>query len=171
MRAVGTFSSRLPVIVAVLLACSLGSARAAVVFNGTSTDAVVDTVLGSAFRTYNFQITEGGHYQAIITDLSTINAFYDAFDRLQMQIANVAFTILTPPVGTPGNVATVDFTAPAAGSFVATVKSLSGAGGTLGSGYQVKVTLIPEPAIWVMLAAGFGLLGFVRIRRAAGGIV
>ena len=30
-----------------------------------------------------------------------------------------------------------------------------------------EIRLIPEPAVWVMLATGFGLLGFVRIRRAA----
>jgi hypothetical protein len=30
-----------------------------------------------------------------------------------------------------------------------------------------EIRLIPEPAIWVMLAAGLGLLGFVRLRRAA----
>lgn len=28
-------------------------------------------------------------------------------------------------------------------------------------------TIIPEPAVWLMLAVGFGLLGFMRIRRAA----
>ena len=32
---------------------------------------------------------------------------------------------------------------------------------------RARSRLIPEPAIWVMLAAGLGLLGFVRLRRAA----
>jgi hypothetical protein len=168
MRATGTFSSRLPVIAAFLLACFLGSARADVVFNDTLEDAVVDTVFGPAFRTYNFQVTQPGPYQAIITDLSTINAFYDPFERLQMQIANVALTIITSPVDAAGTFATVNFVAPAAGSFVATVKSRSSGDG---SGYRIEVSLIPEPTVWVMLAAGFGLLGFVRIRRAARGIV
>jgi hypothetical protein len=31
--------------------------------------------------------------------------------------------------------------------------------------------LIPEPAVWLILVAGLGLLGFVRIRRAANNVI
>lgn len=168
MRAIQVFSShlRMPVILAVLLACSLGSARAAVVFAENSTDAVINTVSGTEFPIHNFTVSEAGVYQATITDLSSVDDFFEAFTLLSMKITNVSTLAFSGPAGTPGGVASFNFTAPAAGSFVAMVKAISAAGVAPFSGYQVRVQLIPEPAVWVMLAAGFGLLGFVRIRRA-----
>ncbi len=170
MRAVQVLSSRLrvPVIVAALLACSLGSAQAGVVFFETSSDAVINPVLGQEIQAHNFTVSQGGIYRATITNLSGSNPFYEApFDSLKMQITNVSTTEFSATVGNPTGVDGVNFTALAAGSFAAVVQAMSGAGGTKSSGYQVRVTLIPEPAIWAMLAAGFGLLGFVRIRRTA----
>jgi len=155
---------RVPAIAAVLLACALGSAQAAVVFSETGTNAVIDTVSGSDFNTHNFTISEAGMYRAAIWDLSAADDFFDAFSLLQMKITQVPFTIVGGPGGTPGGIAYVNFIATAAGSFAALVKATSGGGG---SGYQVEVTAIPEPAVWLMLAAGLGLLGFVRIRRAS----
>jgi len=176
VRAIQVFSSRLrmPVILAVLLACSLGSAQAAVVFaeSPTASDFIINTVVGSEFPTHYFTVSEGGIYRATITDLSTIDSFFDPSSKLEMKIADGSLTTFNPPgpspgVGIPGGTDFVDFTASAAGTFAALVKATSGGAGTLFSGYQVQVTQIPEPAVWVMLAAGFGLLGFVRIRRAA----
>lgn len=175
MRAIQVFSSRLrvPVIVAVLLACSLGSAQAAVVFaeSPTASDFITNTVVGSEFPTHYFTVSEGGIYRATITDLSTIDEFFDPSSKLEMKIADSSLTTFSPPgpsgVGILGGTDFVDFTASAAGTFAALVQATSGGAGTLFSGYQVQVTQIPEPAVWAMLAAGFGLLGFVRIRRAA----
>ncbi len=167
MRANQFVSSRVcvPAIVAVMLACALGSAQAAVVFSETGTDAVIDTVAGVAFNTHNFTISEAGIYRATITDLSGEDDFFDAFASLQMQISKVPFSPVAGPISVPACVASfVDFIVAGAGSFAALVKSTSD---PLGSGYQVRVTLIPEPAIWLMLATGLGLLGFVRIRRAS----
>lgn len=175
MSAMQVFSSRLrvPAIVAVLLACSLGSAQAAVVFaeSPTASDFIINTVVGSEFPTHYFTVSAGGMYRATITDLSAIDSFFDPSSKLAMKIADSSLTTFRPPgpsgVGILGGTDFVDFPAPAAGTFAALVKATSGGAGTLFSGYQVRVTLIPEPALWVLLAAGFGLLGFVRIRRAA----
>jgi len=171
MRAIQIFSYRLrvPVIVAVLLACSLGSAQAAVVFaeSPTASDFITNTVVGSEFPTHYFTVSEGGIYRATITDLSTIDAsFFDPSSKLEMKIADSTLTTFSPPAPSGGVTDFVDFTASAAGTFAALVKATSGGAGTLFSGYRVQVMQIPEPAVWVMLAAGFGL-GFVRIRRAA----
>lgn len=40
------------------------------------------------------------------------------------------------------------------------------ANGALGGGYQLSVSAAPEPALWMMLLAGLGLVGFVARRRA-----
>jgi len=53
------------------------------------------------------------------------------------------------------------------GSYLATFLTLADGTVRVTSLAQGEITLIPEPAIWLMLAGGFGLLGFVRIRRAA----
>lgn len=166
MRAINVLSSpiRVPAIAAVLLACSLGSGQAAVVFSETGTDAVIDTVYGAEFNTHNFTVSEAGTYRATITDLSSLDSFFDVFDLLQLQISEVPYALVGGLVGTPGGTAFIDFIVSNAGPFAALVKATSTA---TGSGYQVRVTLIPEPAIWLMLAAGLGLLGFVRLRRAA----
>jgi hypothetical protein len=156
-----------PVMVAVVFAGFLSNAQAAVVFAETSTDAVVNTVVGTEFTTHNFTVSQAGPYRATITDLSVIDAFFDASSLLEMKITDVPITTLSSTVGTPGGVAYVDFFASAAGSFAALVKAISGSQGTQFSGYQVRVAFIPEPAVWLMLAGGLGLLGFMRIRRAA----
>jgi len=160
------------VIVAVLLACSLGSAQAAVVFaeSPTASDFITNTVVGSEFPIHYFTVSEGGIYEATITDLDSIDPpdpFFRPFTTLDMRITDAAATPLSVTASAPGSFAVVNFTASAAGTFAALVQATSGGAGTLFSGYQVQVTQIPEPAVWVMLAAGFGLLGFVRIRRAA----
>ena len=167
MRVVRSMSLRLPmpVIVAVLFAGFVSSAHSAVVFSETSTDAVVNTVFGTEFTTHNFTVTHAGPYRATISDLSVTDGFFHPSTLLEMKIVDVPITTLSPTVGTPGGVAHVDFFASAAGSFAALVKAISGSQGTQFSGYQVRVAFIPEPAVWLMLAGGLGLLGFMRIRR------
>src|SRR5262245_24505833 len=144
MRAVDAVWMRLhmPVVIAVLFACVVGRANAAVVFAESSTDAVVNTVFGGEFSTHNFTVSQGGLYRATLTDLNVIDSFFDPSALLEMKITNVPITMLTSTVGTPGGVAHVDFLAAAAGSFAALVKAISGSAtspGTQFSGYQVRV--------------------------------
>ena len=155
-----------PVVVAVVFAGFLSGAHAAVVFSETSTDAVVNTVAGREFTTHNFIVSQPGPYRATITDLSVTDSFFDPSSLLQMKITDVPITGFSHTAGTPGGVDHVEFFASAAGSFAALVKAISGAQGTQFSGYQVRIAFIPEPAVWLMLAGGLGLLGFMRIRRA-----
>lgn len=53
------------------------------------------------------------------------------------------------------------------GTYSATFLTLADGSVRVTSLNQGEITVIPEPAIWLMLAAGLGLLGFVRLRRAA----
>jgi hypothetical protein len=53
------------------------------------------------------------------------------------------------------------------GTYSATFLTLADGSVRVTSLNQGEITVIPEPAIWLMLTAGLGLLGFVRLRRAA----
>lgn len=54
---------------------------------------------------------------------------------------------------------------PASGSFSAEVSGL--AGGQVGGGYQFSVAAVPEPSGWMMLLAGFAVVGFMARRKAS----
>ena len=156
--------------VAALLACTLGSAQAAVVFSESLTDAVIKSVVGVEFNTHNFTVSEDGIYRATITDLVTVDpSFLDDFDLLSMKVTGVPSSGFFGPAGSPGGVAYFDFAVTAAGSFAALVKAISGSAGTDFSAYQVQVARIgpiPEPGVWLLMLGGLGLIGWMRLRKS-----
>ena len=151
---------------AFLFVASVGSSQAAVIFATSGTDAVVASVNNASIDTYNFTATPGT-YLFQLTDLSAINGgFTSPFSTLAGEVVK-SNPFPTPPTiyGAPG-LTSFTFSVLSAGAFAAQVKAIvSGLPPAFGS-YQLQISQVPEPAVWLMMLGGIGLLGWMRLRKS-----
>ena len=131
---------------------------------------VSDTLTGPGLqtRTYLFNISTVGIYQASLTDYN----FPAAFQAMLLGISRTG----GPLLGQISNAGSFNFSAGQTGSYTAL---FFGAPGTFNIGpfsanassYGISVAAVPEPEVWAMMLIGAGLIGYQVRRKSKAGPV
>lgn len=115
---------------------------------------ISDTMSGSEFKSYSFNIGATGDYKATLSDFG----FPDAFDYLGLAISKGS--TLLGKITNPGS---FTFSASNAGMYTALVFGDTASPYNFGS-FGLSVSPVPEPEAWALLLLGAGLMGY-QLRR------
>jgi hypothetical protein len=150
--------SCLKLLVAFAAAFSIASSARADVFS------ITDSISGSsvATRTYAFTITDPAIYDATLLDLGGPQ-FPAPFQLLELGVAKTGSGPVLGFTTAPGSFL---FTANTPGSY--TLLLVGQPDSTAQAGFfSINVSQfapIPEPAVWLLMASGIGLIGFLKLR-------
>lgn len=115
-------------------------------------------------KQYDFSLS-AGTYQATLADVG----IFAPFSFLSMIISENGGSFLTFSSLTP---TTLTFSIPAGegGPYRATISGIAGViaghAPAAESTYTFSITAVPEPAVWLMMLGGIGLLGWMRLRKS-----
>jgi len=117
-------------------------------------------------KQYDFSLSPGT-YQATLADVG----IFAPFSFLSMIISENGGSFLTFSSLTP---TTLTFSIPTGegGPYRATISGIPGIipgkAPAAESTYTFSITAVPEPAVWLMMLGGIGLLGWMRLRKSEG---
>jgi len=131
---------------------------------------VSDTLTGPGLqtKTYAFNISSIGTYQASLTDYGAPAPFTYLFLAVSDTGAGGA------TLGSISTAGSFNFTATRTGSYTAGFFGAPGQIGNLpfnGSMYGITVAAVPEPEVWAMMLIGVGLIGYQLRRKSKAGPV
>jgi len=150
-------------VIAVVLALPMAKSADATVVLAKS-----DNLVGVGAKVYDFTIASGGEYTASLIDL----AFPEPFSFLGMVVSHTGGasvdSVKIPPSSSPAgfsfDASPGDYTLqvignPSGNPLVGTFSV------QVASGAAVTVAQVPEPTTWLVLVAGIGVVGAMRLRN------
>ena len=131
---------------------------------------VSDTMVGSGLqsKSYSFDISTTGIYQATLTDF----AFPASFAAMLLGISPSGGSL----IGSISHAGSFNFNATQVGSYTALFFGAPGPfsigpSTAYASSYGITVAAIPEPEVWALMLIGAGLIGYQVRRKSKGGPV
>jgi hypothetical protein len=126
---------------------------------------LTDGASSPAAKTYAFTIAEPGTFLASLSDLG----FPERFDFLSLAVTPKGGASTLGSILAPG---AFSFEASTAGDYVALVAARPGSATGFGF-YSINIIAmspspVPEPQAWMLMVAGIGLIGWMRLRREVG---
>ena len=126
---------------------------------------VTDGASSPSAKTYAFTLSEPGIFEASLSDLG----FPEPFQFLSLAVAPKGGSSILGSTSAPG---TFLFQTSAAGDYVALLAARPGSVTGFGF-YSINITEmssapVPEPQAWMLVAAGIGLIGWLRLRKQVG---